>query len=42
MQNLNEELSAATTRIKELETYSQRENLVITGLPFANAAEAVG
>ena len=38
--NLSDELSVAKERIEELEAYNRRENLIITGLPLANAAEA--
>ena len=38
---LNRDLSVANLKLNQLETYTRRDNLIITGLPLVNAAEAV-
>lgn len=37
---LNMNLAAAYAKVEDLEAYTRRENLIITGLPISNAAEA--
>jgi len=39
--NLEDQLTAANQKIDELELYNRRDNLIISGLPLQNAAEAV-
>jgi len=39
--NLEDQLTAANQKIDELELYNRRDNLIISGLPMQNAAEAV-
>jgi len=39
--NLEDQLTAANQKLAELELYNRRDNLIISGLPMQNAAEAV-
>lgn len=40
--NLQNDLQLATSRIDELETFTRRDNLIISGLPLESYAEATG